>query len=976
MTSPRRHQYAYRSTLENLEESIIEGEETFLKILNQLRDVYLQPLLSLISLESSPTTPNTTPASPPSSLFPDALADLKQLIDAQSQFVVHLRDRRLLAQPLAANYALFPNLFVAYKKYIGGQMIFIMKLSTLMQNNLKIAALVDSKTEDPQANKLTIWDMLGISVRRLPQLIDVLTAQFELLVASDIGRCASIDYGKLYKKRYLLPSPGQVFPDSCRQGKQALDSLAGLVVDAQRAEEFYSAMLFVQSISTRNRHESIPNNPARRMFKQGEMLLMQNHDVGLSVTIPVVLLLFSDCLAICTKQSSEHSHCFQLHSLYPTPSLIVCDTEATTKALTFTIDIIKTLPTGWIETVVLNPHHRVWSLEKSKITQQEPPSDYISAVMGPVTFVASRAEEKQDWLFAFASATSFAYIKSSIPTEKSAKLKKNKPANTKKKSKKTTAPKSNFGVPLDTLITRDRIHHPGCNLPILVSRLVHHVLSYGLAEEGILRLAGDKEGVEEIKLKIDNSKITDFSFIGMYIHNVSTILKQFLRELPEPLIPYSLGDMFLSISSLPKHLQASALMMNLRELPPFTHHLPLLRCVLQCLYIVSLNSHLNQMTPENVAIVMAPNIFRLPPGSNPVAQIPFTPKATIVTAAMIANYPVLFESPDSPSLDNDVDFVRFKRKISAFPKTTLHNLAHIPARNQIWIVDTEGYIISVDSNQCTFGSRTQVVGVKNVVSLCASGPNVWIATPLGLRVIATDTLLVVFQDDQACYGVVSTGSEVWVGGQGCVTVYDSTSFSMIKTINVGDGEVRNLTKVGLSIWCSTHQATSPTQDIHILDCSIYAQECHFAAHSRKINSICCVEGATVWSCCDEGIISVWDVSSQRRKEKLDLGQGSIHCLAALRKQVWASTKSNVTTILEARTSKKIGAIRGYHREPILALIPIPTKFDTKEKALGVTRPTAWDVWSMAVESVCVWDARYLDCRFADKPKDKLKAFKS
>lgn len=38
----------------------------------------------------------------------------------------------------------------------------------------------------------------------------------------------------------------------------------------------------------------------------------------------------------------------------------------------------------------------------------------------------------------------------------------------------------------------------------------------------------------------------------------------------------------------------------------------LLREVIQFLHVLSLNEHLNHMTAENLAIVMAPNIIRMP----------------------------------------------------------------------------------------------------------------------------------------------------------------------------------------------------------------------------------------------------------------------------------------------------------------------------------------------------------------------------
>jgi hypothetical protein len=96
----------------------------------------------------------------------------------------------------------------------------------------------------------------------------------------------------------------------------------------------------------------------------------------------------------------------------------------------------------------------------------------------------------------------------------------------------------------------------------------------------------------------DNQKVTD----------VSTILKQFIRELPVPMLSYEYQSTFTSVSSLPdRKIQLQALNLLVLLLEPV--HQASLKALLEFLNQVVQNENINKMGLNNVAMIMAPNLF-------------------------------------------------------------------------------------------------------------------------------------------------------------------------------------------------------------------------------------------------------------------------------------------------------------------------------------------------------------------------------
>lgn len=88
----------------------------------------------------------------------------------------------------------------------------------------------------------------------------------------------------------------------------------------------------------------------------------------------------------------------------------------------------------------------------------------------------------------------------------------------------------------------------------------------------------------------------------------AALLKQFLRELPEPLLTSHLQDAFLSCYDISPPSKRTAAVLLLCHLLP-KHNLSTLRYICAFLHRVVSRSVHNKMDASNIAICLAPNIF-------------------------------------------------------------------------------------------------------------------------------------------------------------------------------------------------------------------------------------------------------------------------------------------------------------------------------------------------------------------------------
>ena len=97
------------------------------------------------------------------------------------------------------------------------------------------------------------------------------------------------------------------------------------------------------------------------------------------------------------------------------------------------------------------------------------------------------------------------------------------------------------------------------------------------------------------------------------VHLAAVLIKTFLRELEEPLIPYALYEEVLAMHSLSKPQRLSSCKALVLEKLPEDNYL-VLKFLVNFLAQVMERSDLNKMTAGNLAVVFGPNLCRPPVG--------------------------------------------------------------------------------------------------------------------------------------------------------------------------------------------------------------------------------------------------------------------------------------------------------------------------------------------------------------------------
>ncbi|KAK3506982.1 hypothetical protein QTP70_034264 [Hemibagrus guttatus] len=166
-----------------------------------------------------------------------------------------------------------------------------------------------------------------------------------------------------------------------------------------------------------------------------------------------------------------------------------------------------------------------------------------------------------------------------------------------------------FGVPLTMLLEQDQKMIPGTRVPIILQRLISHIEDEGLDTEGILRVPGAATRVkavcQELELKFYDGL---FPWETLKQHDSASVLKLFIRELPHPLLTVEYFSAFFSVLKFPtKKQQLQALNLLVLLLPASSRDT--LKALLEFLQRVIDHKERNKMTLNNVAMVMAPNIF-------------------------------------------------------------------------------------------------------------------------------------------------------------------------------------------------------------------------------------------------------------------------------------------------------------------------------------------------------------------------------
>ncbi|XP_044032289.1 rho GTPase-activating protein 29 isoform X2 [Siniperca chuatsi] len=210
-------------------------------------------------------------------------------------------------------------------------------------------------------------------------------------------------------------------------------------------------------------------------------------------------------------------------------------------------------------------------------------------------------------------------------------------------------------------------------IPFIIRKCTSEIENRALNIKGIYRVNGAKSRVEKLCQAFENGKhLVELS--ELYPHDISNVLKLYLRQLPEPLILFRYYNDFIGLakesqSIIVEELEALRLSPTpvtpaqvsvelnrvlfkikdlLRQLPPA--HYKTLRFLIEHLHRVTEQSEENKMTASNLGIIFGPTLIkpRQADAEVSLSSLVDYPYQALIVELLIRHYQMVFDTPLSP----------------------------------------------------------------------------------------------------------------------------------------------------------------------------------------------------------------------------------------------------------------------------------------------------------------------------------------
>lgn len=228
----------------------------------------------------------------------------------------------------------------------------------------------------------------------------------------------------------------------------------------------------------------------------------------------------------------------------------------------------------------------------------------------------------------------------------------------KRKPAVEPAPPDPRGVVMGVPLVDVAMQSPGGQVPWLVTRCIAYLSSRGRIDSiGLFRVGGDGRELEALRNAADSGKqirwdvdeeISGVDVLEMEpiddLNVVAQLLKAYFRELPDPVIPFSVFPHVVVIAQIgesdpPRWI--SAMRSILWQIP--SAHFATLKALCGFLYKVAERSEKgSKMTPENLGLVWGPNLIRSR-DTNPFAIMKDLKSVTDSVKWLIERYHVVFK---------------------------------------------------------------------------------------------------------------------------------------------------------------------------------------------------------------------------------------------------------------------------------------------------------------------------------------------
>uniref|UniRef100_A0A5F8GUI5 Myosin IXA n=1 Tax=Monodelphis domestica TaxID=13616 RepID=A0A5F8GUI5_MONDO len=185
-----------------------------------------------------------------------------------------------------------------------------------------------------------------------------------------------------------------------------------------------------------------------------------------------------------------------------------------------------------------------------------------------------------------------------------------------------------FGVELSRLTSEER------TVPLVVEKLINYIEMHGLYTEGIYRKSGSTNKIKELRQGLD----TDLDSVNLddyNIHVIASVFKQWLRDLPNPLMTFELYEEFLRAMGLQERKETIHGVYSVID-HDMIRQITLVGVLFSLwssgwsvfFFRIALQEETNRMSANALAIVFAPCILRCPDTTDPLQSVQDISKTT------------------------------------------------------------------------------------------------------------------------------------------------------------------------------------------------------------------------------------------------------------------------------------------------------------------------------------------------------------
>ncbi|WAR63765.1 hypothetical protein PtB15_17B366 [Puccinia triticina] len=180
-------------------------------------------------------------------------------------------------------------------------------------------------------------------------------------------------------------------------------------------------------------------------------------------------------------------------------------------------------------------------------------------------------------------------------------------------------------------------------VPSVVTKCIEAVEEQGLNFEGIYRKTGGMSSVKMIQNCFERGQSMNFNDLDKFndISAITSTLKNYFRQLPNPLFTFELHEAFVTVATMAQeNIRLEALERVIYQLPAV--HFETLKVLMNHLSKIEKQSEHNKMTSQNLGVIFGPTLLRSANPNRQFSDMPFTAKIVELT---VLNRPLLFRKP-------------------------------------------------------------------------------------------------------------------------------------------------------------------------------------------------------------------------------------------------------------------------------------------------------------------------------------------